>query len=523
MRRTAPELATALALVWALACGGAGVRNDDDRASSEAAVARAAATITAADMELRITLLADDSMMGRDTPSPELEKTAAYIASEFERIGLEAAGDAGGWLQRYPLPLRALDTASVHFGTVDASGGEDRMLAYGEEFFASPAEAPEGAEMRHGALVWVGRPGESGLPAIGGSGKVPVVLLPGEFDREFAAAVSRARRDAAAAGATALVVALGPEFPSRAIGRFAELASRPRRVMPDPGEIAVYYLSRDAVRGIVERAGRALDDLPERPDRPIELAGVGAHFQADARTIDEANPPNVVGLLRGAGGPLADTYVILSAHMDHVGVGVASASGDSIYNGADDNASGTSAIVEVAEAFASLPDPPARSVVFLTVSGEEKGLLGSRWYSDHPTVPIDRIVANLNIDMIARNAPDSIVVIGQEYSSLGPLVHSVAADTALGLVVVDDPWPEERFFFRSDHFNFARKEIPALFFFAGVHDDYHRPSDEPDKIDADKAARVARLVFLTAHAIATSTEAPSWSAEGLAEVRARTR
>jgi len=293
--------------------------------------------------------------------------------------------------------------------------------------------------------------------------------------------------------------------------------------MPDPDEIAVYYLGRDAIREIVARTGRALGDLPERPARPIELAGVRAHFQADARTIEEASPPNVVGLLRGADGELADTYVILSAHMDHVGVGVANASGDSIYNGADDNASGTSAIVEVAEAFASLPDPPARSVVFLTVSGEEKGLLGSRWYSDHPTVPIDRIVANLNLDMIARNAPDSIVVIGQEYSSLGPLVHSAAADTALGLVVVEDPWPEERFFYRSDHFNFARKEIPALFFFAGVHDDYHRPSDEPDTIDADKAARVARLVFLIAHGIATSTEAPSWSAEGLAEVRARTR
>jgi Zn-dependent M28 family amino/carboxypeptidase len=242
--------------------------------------------------------------------------------------------------------------------------------------------------------------------------------------------------------------------------------------------------------------------------------------EGNADLVDEARAPNVVALLPGRDPGLRDTYIVFSAHMDHVGVG-RPFDGDSIYNGADDDASGTAALLEIAEAFASMPERPRRSLVFLAVSGEEKGLLGSRWFTDHPTIRLDRTVANINIDMIGRNAPDSVVVIGMEYSSLGPLVQAVAAEhSEIGISVVPDPWPEERFFFRSDHFNFVRKEIPALFFFAGVHDDYHRPSDEVEKIDGDKAARVARLIFHTAQAIAESDDAPRWFPQGLAEVRA---
>ena len=229
--------------------------------------------------------------------------------------------------------------------------------------------------------------------------------------------------------------------------------------------------------------------------------------------------PNVVAILRGSDPDLRDSYVVFSAHMDHVGHGPPDATGDSIYNGADDDASGTAALVEVAEAFASLPEAPARSLLFLAVSGEERGLLGSRWFADHPPVPPDRLVADLNVDMISRNAADSIVLIGQEYSSLGPLVRSIADDRPeLGLAVLSDPWPEERFFFRSDHYSFASKGIPAIFFFAGTHEDYHRPSDEVEKIDPEKAARVARLVFYTAAAVAGDADPPEWTPEGLEAV-----
>jgi hypothetical protein len=277
------------------------------------------------------------------------------------------------------------------------------------------------------------------------------------------------------------------------------------RDTPSPGlDSAAAYLAREFARLGLEGG-----------------AGGGGFIQRfPLRRNGPAVAPNVVAIFRGSDPALRDEYVVLSAHMDHVGVG-RPVRGDSIYNGADDDASGTSALLEVAEAFAALGQRPARSILFLGVSGEEKGLLGSAWFSDHPTVPITSIVADVNIDMIGRNSRDTVVVIGKDYSSLGDVVQRVAADNRgmLGLAAGDDIWPEERFFFRSDHFNFARKEIPAVFFFAGVHEDYHQPSDQVEKIDTDKAARVARLVFLTAHSIATDPQRPQWTAAGLREVR----
>jgi hypothetical protein len=229
--------------------------------------------------------------------------------------------------------------------------------------------------------------------------------------------------------------------------------------------------------------------------------------------------PNVVAVLPGSDPALRDEYVVLSAHMDHVGVG-RPVNGDSIYNGADDDASGTTGLLEVAEAFARMGVRPRRSIVFLHVSGEEKGLLGSAWYAEHPTVPLAQTVANVNVDMIGRNDPGMVVVIGKNYSSLGALADRVgAAHPDLRLRLSDDLWPEERFFFRSDHFHFARKEVPAIFFFSGVHEDYHQPSDEVETIDTDKAARIARMVFYVVMEIANDPERPKWDPAGLAEVR----
>jgi Zn-dependent M28 family amino/carboxypeptidase len=488
-------------------------------------LAEAVATITAEDMRARITYLASDELAGRDTPSPGLEMAAEYLAAQFQSSGLEPGGDEGSFFQRYSLPLRALDTESVHFGTVDADGSDNQMLEYGVDFFASPAIDREGRDMRHGSLIYFGELPEGGLPTSADvQGKVMVASLPGAPDRDLRLRAASARRQAEEAGASALFLLLGPGFPAEMVGRMAELSAEPRRVLVNPDEVPVFYISNAAAAAILGQGGFDRAAPGDLLASGVSLTAVEAHFAAVPLTLEDSRPPNVAAIIRGSDPELRDEYVVFSAHMDHVGVGTADATGDSIYNGADDDASGTAALVEVAEAFAALEEPPARSLLFLVVSGEEKGLLGSRYFSDHPTIPLESIVANINVDMIARNAPDSVVVIGQEYSSLGPLVRTVASQNAvLGLTVVPDPWPEERFFFRSDHFNFARKEIPALFFFAGVHEDYHRPSDEVDKIDADKAARVARLIFYTAHAIADDASAPEWTEVGLTEIRALTR
>ena len=238
------------------------------------------------------------------------------------------------------------------------------------------------------------------------------------------------------------------------------------------------------------------------------------------RIVDVEAPaidaPNVAAVLMGSDPELRNEYVVFSAHMDHVGVREPDASGDSIYNGADDDASGTAAVIEIAEAFAALEEPPARSTVFLLVSGEERGLHGSRAYADEPPEPVasGRMVANLNMDMVGRNWPDTIVAIGKEHSDLGATLERVnAAHPELGMTAIDDLWPDENFYFRSDHFNFARNDVPVLFFFNGTHDDYHRPSDEVELIDAEKGARLARLVFYLGLEIASAPEPPEWNPE----------
>jgi hypothetical protein len=495
------------------------------------AVRQVEATITADELYERIAFLASDGMEGRDTPSRGLTLAAAWIAEEFERFGLEPGGE-GGWLQRYPFPLEGLDSRQAR---LDISGGATHALEYGADFFAHPGATPTFAT---GAAYLAGPDELENIPAGSMRERGLVIRLRGtpesarggvRLDARTREVVRETTARADDAGASALLFVLPPEVGRVEVGALARTAETPRRVLGGRGDDpapAVFFLSHSAALRMLRMA--ELDGAQllraERTDRPLPLPGITLNLAAPYGQLDSAHAPNVVGIVRGSDPVLRDTYVVVSAHMDHVGIGRPDATGDSIYNGADDNASGTAALMTLARAFAALPERPARSVLFLAVSGEEKGLLGSRWFTEHPTVPLESMVANINMDMIGRNAPDSIVVIGMEHSSLGPLVRAVnEAHPRLGLTVAPDLWPEERFFFRSDHYSFAAKEIPALFFFAGVHDDYHRPSDTADKIDADKAARVTRLAFLLINEIARRPEPPVWDSTGLAAVRATTR
>jgi hypothetical protein len=260
-----------------------------------------------------------------------------------------------------------------------------------------------------------------------------------------------------------------------------------------------------------------------------EFAGMGLEPAGDDGTFIQRFPlpngapgtaPNVVGLLPGSDPDLRSEYVVYSAHMDHVGVGPPQGEGvDSIFNGADDDASGTATVMEVAEAMAALDPAPRRSILFVLVSGEERGLWGSDWFTSHPPVPMAQMVANFNADMVGRNWTDTIVAIGKEHSSLGETLDRVGeAHPELGMTAIDDLWPQERFYFRSDHFNFARRGVPVLFFFNGTHEDYHRPSDEVDKIDEEKAARIGRLLFYLGLDVADGDERPLWDPESRARI-----
>lgn len=516
MKRITALILPALA---AAACTTAGHR-------ASASLRTAAETITASDMYDRIAFLASDDLRGRDTPSPGLEAAARWIADELASFGLEP-GAADGWFQRYPFPAVALDVDETRF---HVSAGATHTFTYGADFWADAGRPTEpagmvyvGPELAEDAAVEdrVVLARLDGLPEHGRRGW--------RLERDARRQAYGTRRRAATAGATAVAFVLDPAVSEEDVRRLAQAAEEPDRVLGDPARdstLPVFYLRHEAGLRIFRMAGLDGSTLLARDtvDRPVPLSGATVTAMAGRAPVDEARPPNVVGVLRGSDPELQNSYVVITAHMDHVGVGRPDETGDSIYNGADDDASGTSVLVEVAEALATLEARPRRSVMFVAVSGEEKGLLGSRWFVNHAPVPLDSMVANVNIDMVGRNAPDSIVVIGQEYSSMGPLVRSIGADNPeLGLTISEDLWPEERFFFRSDHFNFAAKEIPALFFFSGTHEDYHRPGDEVDEIDTDKTARVGRLVLYLVHAVADSETPPRWDPEGLETVRGLTR
>ena len=220
--------------------------------------------------------------------------------------------------------------------------------------------------------------------------------------------------------------------------------------------------------------------------------------------------PNAVAVLDGGDPALKEEYVLFVAHMDHIGtasgsLGCVAADADSICNGADDNGSGVAAVLELARAYDGLRARPRRSMIFVLVSGEEEGLLGSRYFVAHPAVPLAQVVAAINFDMIGRNARDSIMVIGMDRSSLGALTTEVSqAHAELGMRPVPIPWPLGG----SDHLPFDSSGVPTLWFFAGLHPDFHRPSDSVEKIDAEKEARIVRLAFYIGLEIANRAPRP---------------
>jgi Zn-dependent M28 family amino/carboxypeptidase len=225
--------------------------------------------------------------------------------------------------------------------------------------------------------------------------------------------------------------------------------------------------------------------------------------------------PNVVGILRGSDPKLRDQYLVYSAHIDHIGVRPGQA--DSINNGADDNGSGVAGLLELLEAMQLVQ--PRRSVIFLAPAAEEPGLLGSAHFTEHPTVPLERMVADINMDLIGRNWRDSVIVVGPEYSDLGEtLARVVQAHPELRMTPIRDRWPEERIFYRSDHYNFARRGVPVLFFTSGTHADYHRPTDDPARIDAEKESRLVRLLLYVGAAVADQPTRPRWNPESYRQI-----
>ena len=478
-------------------------------AQYDPSVSSAVESITPDDVAHRIGVLAHDSMRGRETPSPELDLAAEYVAAEFERFGLTPGGDDGSFIQRYTVRTVRPDLST---SAVQAEGGSPWYVG-------TDVARWRGFTGREGvtgpAVVVSGVPDEPDAVAqLDAEGAVVLWVVPMDFGARLNQEHYQMLRALGGLDAAALVL----------ITREAEQAFRQRmrigtrrseRYGSDP-VAPVVQLQDPTIGRVLSQHGFDLRDARRATHAPLEVTTL-PELQLTVTLVDEVlqeiTAPNTIGILEGSDPALRHEYLVFSAHMDHDGVG-RPIRGDSVYNGADDNASGTVAIVELAEAFAMLEPRPRRSIIFVTVSGEEKGLWGSAAFVASPPVPVEQMVANVNADMVGRNWRDTISVIGKEHSDLGTTLHRVAEDhPELDMTPVDDLWPQENFYFRSDHIHFARRGVPILFFFNGTHEDYHRPSDEPEKIDAEKESRIVKLMFYLGLEVANADARPQWDPE----------
>jgi hypothetical protein len=360
------------------------------------------------------------------------------------------------------------------------SGRRTTSLTYGTDFAVMRA----GRTTITGELVPVPDLGDTAAIR----GRIPVLRLPpGPWSAPAHAATAAARR----AGARGLVLVLD------SLEKIPPLAER--ALSMDHAAIGV-----PTVMLATAAAERALPGP--------SLAGATLTL-AIPESADTASAPHVLGLLPGSDPRHRDEYVVMVAHLDHLGVGAPDERGDSIYNGADDNASGVAAVLEAARALARARPAPRRSVLFLVTSGEERGLLGSEYFTRRPPVPLARIVAAVNLDGIGRSwQADTVSAEGSAYSSLGETVRRMGRHhPELELTIVDDQWPDRNYFTTSDQIWFARRGVPAIFLSStGPDAHYHRPSDEAATIEPSITARIARLAAWTVLDLGDSAERPRW-------------
>jgi FlaG/FlaF family flagellin (archaellin) len=506
-----------------------------EAAKAKSPARNAAENITAAQMRDYLYFVASDEMEGRDTPSRGLNTTAKFIATQLSRWGAKPAGDDGTFFQKIVLNGTSPDAAKAsaevngqHFTlgsdfirlSGNAVSGVAGGLVYGGSGWmikAKNIDTLQGLDVKGKFVVLY----SAGAPSATSLASLPVGIaqadLTGQRNVDWADPITNARAKGAAG-----VIVVASEFAQNHWNDIRDYYMRP-----------VYSVDKFPPRGGGGGGFNALPALLVTPkmasaifagEASNPVSGDVAPFALGASknlvvTIpiktEQTTTQNVVGLIEGSDPKLKTEMVAVGAHYDHIGIGRPSTSDDRINNGADDDGSGTVAILSIAEALAKAPKKPKRSVLFVWHCGEEKGLWGSQYFNKFPTVDIKQVTAQLNIDMIGRSrkaddtnpknaelsGENEVFVIGSEMmsSSLGSIVKGI--NTAyLNLnynTKFDDPKDPNRFFFRSDHFNYAVNGIPITFWFDGVHEDYHQVGDEPQKIDYNKMEKVTRTIFLT--------------------------
>jgi len=480
--------------------------------------AEATSSITARDLKRHLSFLASDELGGRYTFSHSNLIAARYLASQLESYGYRGAAHGGSFFQRVPLSYRSVDLATSRV-TLNL-GGAKREFKYADAFVA---ETPTDFNIS-GDLVFVGggfSSPRSNYDDYGGlkvKGKIVVITsgLPEAIKNVSLSDEEQGEGAARAHGAIGAIRVPDAQTLAAWFGAQQELGLPPK-TGPSGTVFPEITAGREITKAIAKAMGKDSSALigASVKIKPIELDGsVEIKLRVDVKDAPPAQ--NVVGILDGADAKLKDEYVAFSAHYDHLQT---SDKGE-VYHGADDDGSGTVSVLEIAQAF-SLGPRPKRSILIVFHTGEELGLFGSEYNADYePVVPLQKMVTDLNIDMVGRSRPmgdddprdarltdkNSIYIIGADKLSteLNKLNEETNRDTArmrFDYTYNDEKNPE-RFYYRSDHYNYAKHGIPIIFFFTGVHRDYHQPSDVVEKIDFEKMERIDRMIFATGWRVA---------------------
>lgn len=504
--------------------------------------------ITAAQLKDYLYFVASDAMGGRDTPSQGLDITAEFLRLQLSRWGFKPAGDNGSFFQKIRLSRDSIDRAGAFMEigkqrfalgedlfriAGDTAGTLDKPLVFvGDGWFVKSKniDAYSGIDVS-GKIAVVqmhGTPNSASL-VIPPKGVTREDLKPETKGTEWADPATYARQK----GAAGVIIIASPELQgfwgqvkqfmsggaAKVLGLHDEPAAQATSTLP------VFLVSRSVGTALFE--GEA-DDSVKNPAAGGFVFTAGKKFSVAVNAKTETlTTQNVVAVWEGSDPVLKNEMVAIGAHYDHVGINQNAPGPDKIFNGADDDGSGTVAVLAIAEALSRAKTRPKRSILFVWHAGEEKGLWGSEYFNKFPTVDIKKVVAQLNIDMIGRSKkPDdvnpknkdltgenAIYVIGSEMmsSTMGAITKQTN-DAFLKLAYdyrYDDPKDTNRFFFRSDHYNYAVNGIPIVFWFDGVHEDYHQPGDHADKIDYAKMEKVTRTIFLTMLEIADLKARPA--------------
>lgn len=470
-----------------------------------------------------VLFLADDALKGREAGTPEYEIAAAYVASQFYAAGLQPAGDAGSYRQK--VPLIGYKPADKGDFVLTTKAGGNAPLAFGQDYVPAPNPTAE-QTIRTAPVVFVGQ---------------GVVAAAYKRD-DYRGADVRGRIVAFTSGAGAIN---DPEERAHfgKVETKAQLAAARGAVgylEVHPGEFAATARNYDRQRVTwAGPNGRAIPDGatplgtlsasgadklfgPGWSGTKRPLPSLGSLAIATKTVFEQLPSSNVVGLLPGADPKLKSEYVVLSAHLDHVGI-CPEVAGDQICNGAQDNATGIASLIEEAKRFKASAKPPRRSILFLAVTAEEKGLVGADYFAQRPTVPIRSIVANVNLDMPLLTYPfEDMTVYGANRSTLGPIVAAAAG--SVGVPMSPDPAPEMGLFIRSDHYRFVQQGVPSVFLWPGQKgpgkaawaeffaNRYHRPSDDlTQPIDWEQAVRFVTVNYAIARSIADGDERPVWN------------